>query len=156
LLSVFDDLMDDDNFDKNIGLNLMPTVDHKWATIRVFPNELKMLDKALRSSDGPEWAEAHDYEISRFTQMGVWEIVKVPEGKKAIPYSEPFRDKRGSEGNVKVQRARIVVGGHKQIEGIDYGETLSAVAKMSSVQAVLWNVAIHDWEIHQVDIQVLI
>jgi hypothetical protein len=35
--------------------------------------------------------------------MGVWEIVKLPEGEKAIPYSKIFRDKRGPDGNVKVQ-----------------------------------------------------
>jgi hypothetical protein len=98
-LSVFADPMDDDNFAENIGLDLMPTVDPEWATSRVFPNEPKMLDEALRSSNGPEWAEAHDYEISQLTQMGVWEVVKLPE---AIPYSEMFRDKRGPKGNVEV------------------------------------------------------
>jgi hypothetical protein len=74
-----------------------------------------------------------NYKIGRLTQMGVWEVVKLPEGKKAIPYSEIFRDKRGPEGNVEVQQARIVVGGHKQIEGLDYSETFYAAAQMPPV-----------------------
>jgi hypothetical protein len=40
--------MDDDNFAKNIGLDLMPAVNPEWAAIVVFPNEPKMLDKTLR------------------------------------------------------------------------------------------------------------
>jgi hypothetical protein len=40
-------------------------------------------------------------EIGQLMQMGVWEIVKFPEGEKMIPYSEIFRDQRGPDGKVE-------------------------------------------------------
>jgi hypothetical protein len=153
LLMVFDDPITNDNFADQIGIDWMPAINPKWANISVFPNEPKMLDQVLRSADGPEWAKAHDYSIRQLEKMGVWEIVDLPEGEKAIPHSEIFQDKCGPDGEIEVRRVRIVTGGHKQIKGIDYGETFSATAKMPLVQVVLANAAIQDWEIHHVNIK---
>jgi hypothetical protein len=58
-----DDPVANDNFADQIGIDWMPTIDPKWASIGVFPNEPKTLDQALRLANGPEWAKAHDYEI---------------------------------------------------------------------------------------------
>ena len=48
---------------------------------------------------------------------------------------------------------RIVAGGHRQVEGVNYSETFSSVAKMPTIQVVLVNAATQDWEIEHVDIK---
>jgi hypothetical protein len=82
----------------------MPTIDLKWSNIGVFLNELKTLNQALRSANGPEWAKAHDYEIGQLEKMGIWGIGDLPEGKKVILHSEMFQDKCGPDGEIEVHR----------------------------------------------------
>ena len=48
---------------------------------------------------------------------------------------------------------RIVTGGHRQVEGVNYSETFSSVAKMSTIWVVLANAATQDWEIEHVDVK---
>ena len=48
---------------------------------------------------------------------------------------------------------RIVAGGHRQVEGVNYSETFSSAAKMPTVQVVLANAATQDWEIEHVDVK---
>ena len=71
----------------------------------------------------------------------------------AIPCSEVVRVKQGPNGDVQSYRVRIVAGGHKQIEGVNYTETFSAAAKMPTVCVVLANAAHQDWEIEHVDVK---
>jgi Reverse transcriptase (RNA-dependent DNA polymerase) len=50
-------------------------------------------------------------------------------------------------------RIRIIAGGHRQIEGINYTETFSATAKMPIVHAVLANTTHQNWETEHIDIE---
>ena len=70
-----------------------------------------------------------------------------------IPCREVVREKQDPTGEIESYQVRIVTGGHKQIEGVNYTETFSATTKMPSVHVVLGNAATQDWEIHQVDIK---
>ena len=40
-----------------------------------------------------------------------------------------------------------------QVEGIDYNETFAPVAKMNSIRLVLSLAALHNWEVHQMDVK---
>jgi hypothetical protein len=54
---------------------------------------------------------------------------------------------------LKDTRLRLVSKGFSQVEGIDYNETFSPVAKMNSICLVLALVASHKWEVHQMDVK---
>jgi hypothetical protein len=151
LLSIFDDPIISDDIDT--ATDWIPAIDPEYAMIGVFPNEPRTLDEARGTPEARDWEKAHEYEIGQLEKMGVWEIVDLPKGERAIPYSEVFKEKRGPAGEIDVRRARIVAGGHKQVEGIDYTETFAAAAKMPSVRVVLANAAVHDWEIHHIDVK---
>ena len=43
--------------------------------------------------------------------------------------------------------------GYAQIYGVDYSDTFSPVAKMTSVRLFIFLVATHNWDIHQLDIK---
>jgi hypothetical protein len=58
-------------------------------------------------------------------------------GQTVIPCGEVVRVKQGPDGKVQSYRVRIVAGGHRQVEGLNYTETFSAAAKMPTVRAVL-------------------
>ena len=112
-----------------------------------------MLDKALRSLNAKEWMEALQYKIRQLEELRTWEVVNLPPSQSAIPCSEVIRVKCGPDGEVQSYRVRIVAGGHRQVEGINYNKTFSAAAKMPTVWVVLGNAAQQDWEIEHVDIK---
>lgn len=49
-------------------------------------------------------------------------------GEPVIPCTEVLKEKRGPTGEIETYRVRIVAGGHKQVEGINYSETFSAAS----------------------------
>jgi hypothetical protein len=111
------------------------------------------LDEALRGPNAKEWQAAMDYEINQLEKFNTWVVEDLPPGQTAIPCSEVLRVKRGPNGEVQSYRVRIVAGGHKQVEGVNYTETFSAAAKMPTVRVVLANAAHQDWEIEHVDVK---
>jgi hypothetical protein len=64
-----------------------------------------------------------------------------------------YRTKYASYGSVERHKARLVSKGFSQVEGIDYNETFSPIAKMNSIRLVLAVVASHKWEVHQIDVK---
>ena len=86
-------------------------------------------------------------------KLGTWVVETLPNGQSAIPCSEVLKIKRGPDGEIKGYRVRIVAGGHRQVEGVNYTETFLSAAKMSTVQLILTNAAKLDWEIEHVDVK---
>ena len=124
-----------------------------FAIVGHFGSDPKTLDEALRGPNAKEWQEALDYEINQLQKLGTWVVESLPAGQTAIPCSEVVKVKRGPNGEVQSYRVRIVAGGHRQVEGVNYTETFSAAAKMPTVRVVLANAAHQDWEIEHVDVK---
>ena len=51
------------------------------------------------------------------------------------------------------KKARLVAGGYKQIEGIDYDEVFSPVVRYESVRTILALSALKNWYIHAIDVR---
>ena len=63
-----------------------------------------------------------------------------------------YKTKFGLDGKVDRHKARLVAKKISQVEGIDYTETFSPVAKMNSIYLFLSLVASFKWEFHQMEI----
>src|ERR1700749_2788619 len=116
-------------------------------------SEPKTLDEALAGPSAKEWQAAYDYEISQLLKMGVFAAEDLPKGETVIPYSLVFKEKRSADGNIESYRVRLVAGGHRQTEGINYDETFSSAAKSPTVRTVFGHAASEDWEIDQIDVK---
>ena len=44
-----------------------------------------------------------------------------------------FKKKTDADGNVTIYKARLVAKGYRQVQGVEYDETFSPVAKLKSV-----------------------
>ena len=55
-----------------------------------------------------------------------------------------------SDGHYK---ARLIVKGYTQVQGIDYEETFSLVARYESIRYLLTHAALQDWEIEAMDVK---
>ena len=57
------------------------------------------------------------------------------------------------DGNVQIHKARLVTKGFRQVQGIDYNETLSPVVMLKSIRIVLAISAYFDYEKWQMDVK---
>ena len=69
-----------------------------------------------------------------------WELTELPVGKKALHNKWVYRIKNEHDGS-KRYKAKLVVKGFQQKEGIDYIEIFSPVVKMITIRLVLGMVA---------------
>ena len=81
-----------------------------------------------------------------------WDLVPLPKGRKLIRCKWVYKNKYASDGSVERLKPRLVSKGFSQVEGIEYNETFAHVVKMNSICLVLSLAALHNWEVHQMDV----
>nr|GEW88627.1 hypothetical protein [Tanacetum cinerariifolium] len=64
----------------------------------------------------------------------LWVLVDLPNGKRAIGTKWVFRNKKDERGIVFRNKARLVVQGHTQEEGIDYEEVFALVLRIEAIR----------------------
>ena len=67
-------------------------------------------------------------EMSSIVSNGVWDIVELPNGAKAIGCKWVFKTKKDSLGNIERYKEKLVAKGFAQKERIDYKESFSPVS----------------------------
>ncbi|CAI7779553.1 unnamed protein product [Closterium sp. NIES-53] len=65
------------------------------------PGEPATLKEALESSDAEEWKKAMESELKIIEENGTWELVELPEGRKAITSKWLFKIKSDADGKIE-------------------------------------------------------
>jgi hypothetical protein len=80
-------------------------------------------------------------------------LVALPEDKKAIGCKWVYKVKHNVNGSVSRYKARLVTKGYAQTYGINYEETYSPVAKMTTIRAIIAMATTKGWYLHQMDVK---
>ena len=115
-------------------------------------DEPTTIEEALGGDHSKQWKQAADAEYQSLTENKTWELVKLPEGRKAIGCKWVFRVKYDGKGLVERFKGRLVAQGYSQKYGIDYDETFSPVARFSSIRTLLAFAVEMEMQIHQMDV----
>jgi len=100
----------------------------------------------------PKWDNAMDEEMATLDANATWELVVLPEDKKAIGCKWVYKVKHNANGSVNRYKARLVAKGYAQTYGIDYEETYSPIAKMTTIRIIIVMVVAKGWFLHQMDV----
>jgi hypothetical protein len=94
-----------------------------------------------------------DEEIVALDANATWELVVLPKDKKAIRCKWVYKFKHNADGYVSRYKTRLVAKGYAQTYGIDYEETYSLVAKMTTIKTIIVMVATKGWSLHQMNVK---
>ena len=92
----------------------------------------------------PGWRTAMIEEMNALDANDTWNLVDLPTGKKAIGCQWVFTVKVNPDGYVARLKARLVAKGYAQTYGVDYLNTFSPVAKLTSVRLFISLAATYD------------
>jgi hypothetical protein len=94
-----------------------------------------------------------DEELDQIEKNDTWELVPRPKNKSVIDTKWVFRNKLNEDGQVTRNKARLVCKGCAQIEGIDFEETFSPVAKMEEIHLLLAYACSKNVKVCQMDVK---
>ncbi|KAI3681021.1 hypothetical protein L6452_35802 [Arctium lappa] len=92
-------------------------------------------------------------ELNQFEALKVWRLVPKPEGKSIIGTKWVFKNKKDEDDIVIRNKARLVVKGYRQEEGINYDETYAPVARIEAICMFLAYAAHKNFTVYQMDVK---
>lgn len=93
------------------------------------------------------WCAAMDEEYNALVENDTWDLVELPDGKLPIGCKWVYKVKCKSDGSLERYKARLVAKGYAQQYGLDYEETFSPVAKMSTMKTVIALATSKGWKL---------
>ncbi|KAE8681852.1 hypothetical protein F3Y22_tig00111303pilonHSYRG00095 [Hibiscus syriacus] len=108
-----------------------PNPKYANAAIIEEATEPETFEEASKSS---EWMTAMKEEIDALQQNQTWDIVPKIKDVKPISCKWVYKIKRRPYGSIERYKARLVARGFSQQYGLDYDETFSPVAKLTTSQ----------------------
>ncbi|CAI7844897.1 unnamed protein product [Closterium sp. NIES-54] len=94
-------------------------------------------------------SKAMESELKSIEENGTWELVELPEGRKAITSKWLFKIKSDADGKIK---SRLVAKGYQQKEKVHYKELFAPVVKPTTLRTLLAGAAIKGWVVKQMDV----
>ena len=106
---------------------------HSCSFITSF-DSISLPNKVSEALTHPGWRSATIEEMDNLTDDGTWDLVRLSAGKKTIGCCWVFTVKDNPNGSIAQLKAHFVAKGYAQTYGVDYSNTFSHVAKMTSIR----------------------
>jgi hypothetical protein len=115
--------------------------------------EPKNWKSAINHASKDQWLQAARDEHESLLANKTWSLVEPPPDRNVLKGRWVFKYKRGPAGTILRYKARWVVKGYEQQQGIDYADTFASVVKPMSYKALFAIAASLDLEIEQMDVK---
>ena len=105
------------------------------------------------ASTNPLWQIALKEELDALSKNHTWDLVALPPRKSVVGCKWIYKIKTRSDGSIECYKARLVAKSFIQEYEIDYEETFTPIARISSVHALLAVAAASKWDLFQMDVK---
>jgi len=103
--------------------------------------------EAVSCVESSQWLVAMNEEIESLNKNGTWALTELPKGKRPLRCKWIYKKKDGIPGVEDPRcKARLVIKGFNQKEGIDFNEIFSPIVRQTSIRVLLAFVALFDLE----------
>ncbi|GJX99334.1 ribonuclease H-like domain-containing protein [Tanacetum coccineum] len=92
-------------------------------------------------------------EYDALIKNSTWTLVPRPSDANVVRCMWPFRHKFLADGTLSRYKARLVVNGSTQLEGVDVDRPFSPIVKPRTIRTVLSLAVSRHWPIHQPDVK---
>jgi hypothetical protein len=99
------------------------------------------------------WVNAMHEELENFERNQVWTLVEPPRDVNVIGIKWVLKNKQGEDGEIVRNEARLVAQGFSQVEGLDFGETFTHVARLEAIRILLAFTASKGFKLYQMDVK---
>jgi hypothetical protein len=108
---------------------------------------LKLPEEKIKHYVGGE-----ERELTGILKHGTWEVVIRPKDRTPITCRWCYDIKRNNKNEIILYKARLVVHGYKQVEGVDFNKTFSSTAQMRTFRTIVMLAEAFDLDLTQYDI----
>ncbi|KAL0462346.1 UNVERIFIED_CONTAM: Retrovirus-related Pol polyprotein from transposon TNT 1-94 [Sesamum latifolium] len=108
---------------------------------------------AMASPEAKQWKEAVKSEMDSIVSNETWKLVDLPPGCTTIGCKWIFMKKLKPDRSVDKFKTRLVAKNFKQKEGIDYFDTYSPVARLTTIRVFIALASMYSLPIHQMDVK---
>jgi hypothetical protein len=122
-------------------------------SLYITDDDPRTVREAVNSQDSKLWKKSMVEEMDSLDKNEAWDIVEFPVGIKYIGRKWLFKKKFNAKGKVEKYKAQLVEKGYSQVEGIEFGEIFSHVAKLTSTRFLLSIVDDFDLEVEHMDVK---
>nr|GEW16303.1 retrovirus-related Pol polyprotein from transposon TNT 1-94 [Tanacetum cinerariifolium] len=112
--------------------------------------EPKNIKEAMADS---AWIEAMQEELHQFDRLQIWELIDKPFGKTVLKLKWLWKNKKDEDQTVIRNKARLVVKGYAQEEGIDFEESFAPVVRLEAFWIFIAYAAHKSFPIYQMDVK---
>ena len=128
-----DNLFGEKEMGEMIVVQPLPTTRCHTMLVTTESDEPTSFKEAIEGPKAEQWRKAIDEEYAFLQKHNTWVSTQLPPSHRAIPCKWVFKKKYNSMNNTVRYKARLVVKGYKQQEGIDYTETFAPVAMLKTM-----------------------
>lgn len=103
----------------------------------VIVDEPRSVKEAVNFEERKLWKKARVEEMEALEKNQAWNFDKFPYGRKHVGSKQVFKIKLNATGKVEKYKSQLVAKRCSKVEGIDFGELFSPIAKLTSIRFAL-------------------
>jgi hypothetical protein len=100
------------------------------------------------------WRRAMIDELKSIEENKTWSLTELPTSRHAIGLKWVFKVKKNQLEEVVRHKARLVVKGYAQQQGVDFEEVFASVAWLEAIRLLLALAAEEGWQVHHMDVKI--
>ena len=94
------------------------------------------------------WVQAMYSKYEYLLRNKTWSLVSLPLGNTLVCCKWVYKTNFTTQGQIGKYKARLVIKGFNQLEGIDYNEKISPIAKMNTIRTIYLSYSFHKYCIY--------